>query len=102
MISYHQWKTTDGCDAVSITYPQHQRDAGRSTIMNNQTRQNGSMAIEERVEIVALWRQAVLGDAAARRALLWRIMPASAIEMPPVIIEFDMRRAHRQPDRVAA
>ena len=81
-----RWKTTDGCDAVSINSTQHQRDAGRSAIMSNQIRHNGTAAIEVQDEIVALWRQAVLGDAAARRALLWRMMPASAIEMPPAII----------------
>jgi hypothetical protein len=70
--------------------------------MNQQTRRNGSVAIAEQNEFVALWRRAVLGDAAARRGLLWRIMPESAIAMPSAIIEFDMRRVYPQPDRAAA
>ena len=86
MITYEQWKTTDGCDAITIIDTQHQRDAGRSEIMSNQIRHNRSVAIEEQDAIVALWRQAVLGDAAARRTLLQRMLPASAIEMPPAII----------------
>jgi hypothetical protein len=42
----------------TINSTQHQRDAGRSKIMNQQTIHNGSMAIEEQDRIVALWRQA--------------------------------------------
>jgi hypothetical protein len=70
--------------------------------VDTQTIDTGAVAIEEQEGIEALWRRAVLGDAAARRALLWRIMPESAIAMPPTIIEFEMRRAYRQPDRAAA
>src|SRR6476646_8608485 len=67
-------------EAVTIHYPQHQRDTERSEIMNEQTRHNGSHAIEEQDVIATLWRQAVMGGAAARRALLWWMMHASAME----------------------
>jgi hypothetical protein len=70
--------------------------------MNNQTRQHETVAFEEQDQIMALWRQAILADAAARRALLGWIMPVSAIAMAPAVIEFDMRRTHRQPARAAA
>ena len=69
--------------------------------MNKQTRHNGSVAIEEQDEIVTLWRQAVLGSAAARRALLWWMMHASALETSLATIEFDMRRTYLQLERAA-
>jgi hypothetical protein len=64
--------------------------------MYKQTRHNRPVAIEGQDEIVALWRQAVLGHAAARHALLQRIMPASVIEMPPVIIDRPATTASRE------
>ena len=69
--------------------------------MDVQTRRNGSQAIEEQDLIAALWRQAVLGGAAARRALLWRMMYARTMETSLAIIEFDMRRTYRQLEHAA-
>jgi hypothetical protein len=70
--------------------------------VNNQTLFNGSVALDPQAEIVELWRQAVLGDAAARRIFLQRIMPASALPALPVPIEFAPRPARRQQTRAAA
>jgi hypothetical protein len=68
--------------------------------MNNQAIVNGSMARDQRADIVALWRQAVLGNAAARRVFLQRIMPAHALPAAPAPIE--LRPARRQQPRAAA
>ncbi|HJZ48849.1 MAG TPA: hypothetical protein VKE41_16840 [Roseiflexaceae bacterium] len=70
--------------------------------MNNRTILKGSAALDIRGDIVEVWRQAVLGDAAARRALLRRIMPASLVDVSPAIIDIDVLAARRRPDRAAA
>jgi hypothetical protein len=70
--------------------------------VNNQTLFNGSVALDPQAEIVELWRQAVLGDAAARQIFLRRIMPESALPTLPALIEFAPRLARPQQTRAAA
>jgi hypothetical protein len=61
---------------------------------------NGMMAIDKHDDIVELWRQAVLGQASARRALLSRVMPASERPAAASVIAFAPRSAGRH-DRAA-
>jgi len=71
-INYEQRKTTDGGAVATIKYIQHQPHAGRRTIVNNRATHNGSVAVDTRNDIVELWRRAIQGDAAARRAFQQR------------------------------
>ena len=69
--------------------------------MSNRTLTKGSL-LDTQGDVVEIWRQAVLGNALARRALLRRIMPSSAAGVSPAIIELDALMAYRRPDRAAA
>lgn len=62
---------------------------------------NAAAALEERGDIVDMWRGAVLGGAAPRRAFLLRIMPSSGMPEQPEVIEFAARAAHKRPARAA-
>jgi hypothetical protein len=68
--------------------------------VNKRMTYNGTMAPSTRDDVVDLWRQAVLGDASARRSFLLRIMPQSEMPAAPVI-EFDSRAGRRRRDRAA-
>jgi len=70
--------------------------------MNIQTIHHKSAAIDREVELVTLWRQAILGDAAALQAFLRRVMPANAVEVSPAIVVSDVSFDHRRPTRAAA
>ncbi len=67
--------------------------------MNNRTIQD-SVALDRRHDIVEMWRQAVVGDAAARGAFLLRILPLRALDIPPTTIEFQPVDLRRQPENV--
>ena len=69
--------------------------------MNNLLVYTAPDAIDTHGDIVALWQQAVLGNAKARQALLKRIMPASAVGMTPAV-EIDSLSAYRKQVRAAA
>ena len=88
MINYEQRKTTDGGDVVTIKHMQHQHHAGRRTIVNHRTTHNGSAAVDTRDDIVELWRRAIQGDAAARRAFQQRVGRDHTILTEPVIMGF--------------
>jgi hypothetical protein len=51
-------------------------------------------------DIVTVWQAAVLGNRAARRSLLQRIMPRSTEEA--TVIEFGPAATRRKPTRAAA
>lgn len=70
--------------------------------MSNQALQERSVGMAAPGDIVEIWRQAVQGDAPARRALLRRIMPASAIGGQAPVITIDALVAGRRPERAAA
>jgi hypothetical protein len=62
---------------------------------------NEAVAIGEREDIVDMWRAAVQGGAAPRRAFLLRIMPSAAISTQPDVIEFEAHAARLRPARAA-
>ena len=70
--------------------------------MNNRIIYNKSAAVDPQGDIVALWRQAVLGDRAALQAFLRRVMPDDTVDMPPAIVVTDVPFARRRPTRAAA
>jgi hypothetical protein len=70
--------------------------------MSNRAIQDRSFGMGGQGDIVEIWRQAVLGNAAARRFMLRRIMPASEIGGLAPVITIDALVAGRQPDRAAA
>jgi hypothetical protein len=69
--------------------------------MNIRNLNNATAASDERGDIVDIWRAAVLGAAAQRRAFLRRIMPGDNMVAQPEVIEFAARAPRKQPARAA-
>lgn len=75
--------------------------------MNYRITHNGSMAVDTRDDIVELWRRAIQGDAAARRAFQQRVgrdhsMVTEQVTMGFVPLPRDDEMWHGQPARAAA
>ena len=70
--------------------------------MSNRSMQDRSFGLGAQGDIVEIWRQAVQGNAVARRVLLRRIMPESVIGAVAPVITIDGLVAGRRPDRAAA
>ena len=68
--------------------------------MNNVITYNAPAKSDTQADIVAMWKQAVLGSASARQAFLQRIMPADALAV--ALAEVDLLDSYRKPNRAAA
>jgi len=70
--------------------------------VSNRSMPDRSFGLGVQGDIVEIWRQAVLGNAVARRVLLRRIMPESVTGAVAPVITIDGLAAGRRPDRAAA
>ena len=69
--------------------------------MNNVIIYNAPAKSDTQADIVAVWKQAVLGNASARQAFLQRIMPGAELD-GAAAAEVELLDAYRKPNRAAA
>jgi hypothetical protein len=74
----------------------------RRSIVSNRSMQERTFGLGAQGDLVEIWRQAVQGNAAARRALLRRILPASTSGALAPVFNIAGRATSRRPDRAAA